>query len=390
MSNKIRGISFGFGKIHGRVFKNFNELLGDKSSLKCGIQLDYLPSPDQILEYENTEAVKFILVPVISPYSHRAINFWEFNVPIMAIDACYEDLKKFDIFINFDSGYLIKNFSGCRVHQDKKIQDNDLNVNVLSLKNIEIYTEISSKRHLEKFNSKRFSRIGIIKGEYLLCDVAAAGAIASRFQSGNEKLVVRFPDEFRYNDQTMEFCFNSPNFHRGLQAILESNAIRDFAQRILDFGFINPVILFPMISNHLQIDAARRKLHDLDVSVGASIETPAAVMNIASILPQVSFVEFGVNDLSQYTMGCSREIPIQELLPFDSIPEEVLAQLAECVNQCHDYKVAYTVGLDYRPNDRLLQQLLGANIRSLSSGPTLAVKWRQYLARNIHQHSGVV
>ena len=379
MSNLFMGVSFGFGKLRGRVFRNIEMLNRDVSGTACGLQLDAPPAMEDIKKYEDSNLVDFLLIPEISPYSHHAIKYWDVRLPVMAIDFSETRSMSVDVFIDFDEGYL--SLENTRLQEDANlgIEKRRTISEISKVREMSVLTEISGKRHLDEVEGDPSLNLGVLKGEFLLKDKFSAAQVALLAQSRDQRPVIRFPDEYHYDEETSEFRFEPNGSHRGLQSRLKSDAIRNFVDQVLELGFYEPIILFPMISKSSQILAAKKELFGLSVDVGASIETPAAVMNISSILPSVSFIEFGVNDLSQYTMGCSREVPIPELLPFNSIPEEVLVQLSRCVTQCHTENVEYSVGLDYRPNVSLLWQLLRSDIRSISSGPTLARKWRQYL-----------
>jgi len=74
-------------------------------------------------------------------------------------------------------------------------------------------------------------------------------------------------------------------------------------------------LMFPMVSQVEELDAAfllieRAKAELIEqekgfgtLSYGIVVETPAAVMNLPSMLPLLDFVSIGTNDLTQYTLA---------------------------------------------------------------------------------------
>lgn len=380
MTKSAKGVSFGFGTARGQVFKNPDLIKSVKTRDDTGLILDYVPDTPEIEIYKSSELIQFLIVPEVSPYSHRAIKFWDSGMPILSLSSEVDDLTGVEVYIDFDAGEIVwGSISEIPITPHDPEQSSTARCGVEPLQ-IGVSAEVSSRTQLEMISDSPGLEIGVIKGEFLLQDMESAAWVASLVKQRSGRSIIRFPDEVGYDDENAEFRFDLRGSHRGLQGVWKTTAVRNFASQILGFGFENPVILFPMISRADQIQRARIELGGFDVVVGASIETPAAVINISQILHEVDFVEFGVNDLSQYTMGCNRDVPNPELLPFDSIADEVMQKLSHCVMKCDRFGVSYSVGLDFRPSTQLLSQLQQGNIKSISSGPTLAKRWKRYLA----------
>ncbi|MBB1441140.1 phosphoenolpyruvate--protein phosphotransferase, partial [Shewanella sp. SG41-4] len=80
-------------------------------------------------------------------------------------------------------------------------------------------------------------------------------------------------------------------------------------------------LMFPMVSQVEELDAAfllieRAKAELIEqekgfgtLSYGIVVETPAAVLNLPSMLPLLDFVSIGTNDLTQYTLAADRTNP---------------------------------------------------------------------------------
>jgi phosphotransferase system enzyme I (PtsI) len=72
-----------------------------------------------------------------------------------------------------------------------------------------------------------------------------------------------------------------------------------------------------------------------DISLGVVVETPAAVLNLPSMLDKLDFVSIGSNDLSQYTLAVDRgNASLTSALP--PLSPAVLALIAMTINYCHE------------------------------------------------------
>ncbi|NLA34701.1 MAG: pyruvate, phosphate dikinase, partial [Actinobacteria bacterium] len=83
-----------------------------------------------------------------------------------------------------------------------------------------------------------------------------------------------------------------------------------FADASAEFGDIAaPTVLVPMVSMPAELAVVAAALVDLDVELplGAMVETPRAALCSAMLAPTVSTLSFGTNDLTQLTYGLSRD-----------------------------------------------------------------------------------
>jgi phosphoenolpyruvate-protein phosphotransferase len=84
------------------------------------------------------------------------------------------------------------------------------------------------------------------------------------------------------------------------------------AMRVIPHGTVR--LLIPMVTDVSEIIAVRRVIDELiqelnlagPISLGAMIETPAAALTAAALLPEVDFLSIGSNDLTQYTLAMDR------------------------------------------------------------------------------------
>jgi phosphoenolpyruvate-protein phosphotransferase len=84
------------------------------------------------------------------------------------------------------------------------------------------------------------------------------------------------------------------------------------AMRVTPHGSVR--LLIPMVTDVSEVIAVRRVIDELilelnfegRISLGAMIETPAAALTAAALLPEVDFLSIGSNDLTQYTLAMDR------------------------------------------------------------------------------------
>lgn len=83
-------------------------------------------------------------------------------------------------------------------------------------------------------------------------------------------------------------------------------------KRLADEGFTNIGIMLPLVGHPSEVRRAKQILHEegLDtetIDFGVMVETPAAALVIEEIIEEgITFVSFGTNDLTQYTLAVDR------------------------------------------------------------------------------------
>ncbi|MCL1142636.1 phosphoenolpyruvate--protein phosphotransferase [Shewanella gaetbuli] len=148
-------------------------------------------------------------------------------------------------------------------------------------------------------------------------------------------------------------------------------------------------LMFPMICQLEElnqvfklIDQAKTQLQQGNivfgiVEYGIVVETPAAVLNLSSMLAQLDFVSIGSNDLTQYTLAADRTNP-QLVSDYPPLSPAVIKLISMTIEQCKLLDVKVCLCGELGGNNKVLPLLVGMGIDELSLNPSnlLAVKAR--------------
>ncbi|MEI6860384.1 MAG: phosphoenolpyruvate--protein phosphotransferase [Shewanella sp.] len=163
-------------------------------------------------------------------------------------------------------------------------------------------------------------------------------------------------------------------------------------------------LMFPMINQveeldslYSIIDICKTELVEEErsyghLSYGIVIETPAAVLNLPSMLPKLDFISIGTNDLTQYTMAADRTNPLLTKA-YPSLSPAILALIKMTINTAKPTGIPISLCGELATNPNAAAILVGMGIDELSVSPssllelkstlrnhTLATyqKWSQY------------
>jgi phosphocarrier protein FPr len=140
-------------------------------------------------------------------------------------------------------------------------------------------------------------------------------------------------------------------------------------------------LMFPMITRTEELDrllelrdAAHRELtaenvdHRWPIPTGIMIETPAAVLLIASLVKRLDFVSIGTNDLTQYTLAAERGNA--ELADYaDALHPVILQLIRQVVDETHRQGKPVAVCGEIAADPVAVPVLVGLGVDELSLAP---------------------
>ncbi|MBV7317036.1 phosphoenolpyruvate--protein phosphotransferase [Shewanella sp. NIFS-20-20] len=147
---------------------------------------------------------------------------------------------------------------------------------------------------------------------------------------------------------------------------------------LLRAAHLGPIrLMFPMLSQVEELDAlvdcinacqqqlTQRQQVFGDVSIGVVIETPAAAMLLHALLPRLSFISIGTNDLNQYLQGADRGHP-QLSSQFPALNPALLSLMATIRLQASQAEVNCGICGEIASDPRATALLLGMGFTELS------------------------
>ena len=178
---------------------------------------------------------------------------------------------------------------------------------------------------------------------------------------------------------------------RGLRVTLDHPEILMIQIRAMlkaSQGLNNLRILFPMVTEVRELDIAiglvNRAFHELldegyaheYPSLGAMIEVPAAISQIAVFAKRVNFISVGTNDLIQYLLAVDRNNPRVAHL-FQSFHPAVLSTLEDIYLKSKAAGCELCICGEAAGDPAMTVLLMGIGFRHFSLGPNclLKVKW---------------
>ncbi|PKG58371.1 MULTISPECIES: phosphoenolpyruvate--protein phosphotransferase [unclassified Shewanella] len=136
-------------------------------------------------------------------------------------------------------------------------------------------------------------------------------------------------------------------------------------------------LMFPMINQVEELDTLFELIEQCksslneeekgygELSYGIVVETPAAVINLASMLPRLDFISIGTNDLTQYAMAADRTNP-QLTRDYPSLSPAILTLVQMSIDTAKQHNVKVSLCGELASDPIVAPLLVGMGIDELS------------------------
>ncbi|WP_076411260.1 phosphoenolpyruvate--protein phosphotransferase [Shewanella sp. UCD-KL12] len=152
-------------------------------------------------------------------------------------------------------------------------------------------------------------------------------------------------------------------------------------------------LMFPMINQVEELDSlfdiieqckvelieSERGFGELDF--GVVIETPAAVINLPSMIDKLDFISIGTNDLTQYTMAADRTNPMLAKR-YPSLSPAVLALIKMTIACAKPAGLTISVCGEMGSNQNIAPILIGMGVDELSVAPSSLLELKSSLGKH--------
>ncbi len=158
-------------------------------------------------------------------------------------------------------------------------------------------------------------------------------------------------------------------------------------KKIIDEGYTNVGIMLPLVTRVEEVkkakEIAREEEIPLDkIDFGIMIETPASALIIEDIIREcgITFISFGTNDLTQYTLAVDRNNEHVAYL-YDEKHPAVLRLIEHVIRVCKKYGVKTSICGQAGSDPKFAELLVRMGIDSISANPDAVQKIRETVAR---------
>ena len=157
----------------------------------------------------------------------------------------------------------------------------------------------------------------------------------------------------------------------------ELNALKRVAKKKKIIGLI-----LPQVVSVDEIKRTKEILNEIDFNearVGVMIETPAAVQIIEDLCKEgISFISFGTNDLTQYTLAIDRGNEEVQFLFYET-NSAVLNQLSHVIDICKIYEIETSICGQAGSKKEMVKFLVKRGIDSISVNADMAHEISKYI-----------
>jgi len=359
----------------------------DLNSIKEGdILVTEMTNPDMVVAMEKASA---IITDEGGITSHAAIVSREMGIPcIVGTGEATKKLKD-GIIVSVD-GYSGRVFEG-------KIDTKPVEIKPLIETKTKIKVIVDLPQAVERAKLTKAKGVGLVRLEEV---IASNGKHPLFFEKNDKledytKLLTDFlekiaspfeeiwirtsdirTDEFRnLEDAPKEIEDNPMLGNHGIRFSLkhpeifkaEIKAVRNLSLKFSEKKF---GIMMPQIIDAEEIIKAKKLINEVkipsNVKIGVMIETPSAVQCIKEICETgISFISFGTNDLTQYTLAIDRNNPQVQYL-FNEMHPSVLKSIKQVIETCKRYNVETSICGQAANREEMVRFLFLNEIDSIS------------------------
>ncbi len=157
-------------------------------------------------------------------------------------------------------------------------------------------------------------------------------------------------------------------------------------KRLADEGFTNIGIMLPLVGHPSEVRRAKQILHEegLDtetIDFGVMVETPAAALVIEEIIEEgITFVSFGTNDLTQYTLAVDRNNENVAYLYAETHPA-VMRLIERVILVCREKGVQTSICGQAGSYPKVVDKLVRLGIDSVSANSDAVKTIRETVAQ---------
>jgi pyruvate,water dikinase len=157
-------------------------------------------------------------------------------------------------------------------------------------------------------------------------------------------------------------------------------------KKLVDEGFKNVGIMLPLVTTAEEVRRAKQILLEEglpvgEIDFGVMVETPAAALIIEDITKEgITFISFGTNDLTQYTIAVDRNNEnVADL--FRETHPAVLKLIERVIKICREQGVKTSICGQAGSYPDVVEKLVKLGIDSVSANPDAVQTIRETVAR---------
>ncbi|MCL1125477.1 phosphoenolpyruvate--protein phosphotransferase [Shewanella surugensis] len=265
---------------------------------------------------------------------------------------------------------------------------------------IPLLVNIGSINETTHLNDMGVEGIGLFRTEFMLMNTKSAPSENKQYRLYSDILHLLNGKLFTIRtldigaEKALPFLNSLPEENpalglRGIRYTLQHTSLLVTQVRaVLRAAQYGPIrLMFPMINqveeleaifdiiNQCQTQLTQDHVTFGQLSYGIVVETPAAVMNLASMLPKLDFISIGTNDLTQYAMAADRGNPLFTR-DYPSLSPAILSFIHLIIStaQAHNTQVSLCGELASDPHVAPLLIGMGVNELSVNLPAILEIK----------------